>query len=150
MTQLEEETGFTIHEFPSDELYPSCPIRLFPLKNTTQHSNVSKTLKLAAGRNSQRFATVGNHERRIDDVFHVGASLSEAERDAKSFDSRNREANGQSLAKTVTLTIILDVSLLSHQKRRFPLSFTVVRFFFQVPGKKKRRNLPTKWMPRTR
>ena len=102
MTQLEEETGFTIHEFPSDELYPICPIRLFPLKNTTQHSNVSKTLKLAAGRNSQRFATVGNHERRIDDVFHVGASLSEAERDAKSFDSRkkkSREANGQSLAK---------------------------------------------------
>ena len=92
MTQLEEETGITIHEFPSDELYPSCPIRLFPLKNTTQHSNVSKTLKLAAGRNSQRFATVGNHERRIDDVFHVGASLSEAERDAKSFDSRKKKS----------------------------------------------------------
>ena len=97
-------------------------------------------MKLAAGRNSQRFATVGNHERRIDDVFHVGASLSEAERDAKSFDSRkkkSREANGQSLAKTVTLTIILDVSLLSHQKRRFPLSFTVVRFFSRCPEKKK-------------
>ena len=99
MTQLEEETGFTIHEFPSDELYPSCPIRLFPLKNTTQHSNVSKTLKLAAGRNSQRFATVGNHERRIDDVFHVGASLSEAERDAKSFDSRKKISERQTASR---------------------------------------------------